>query len=503
MRSPAVNLDARRLEAASLAAALMVAFTCVLNAYGFTLTTANPLVQSDVWRFLDGFLGRFIEFGFSMRDVFVEPSASDANFPYYKLLLMANAHWFGLDMSLEGVLAAVSAIACVLFLGIVAADRPLRRWRAREGWLLAVLALTMLSLNSPNYYGWPLAMMWYVPVLASLAFLAFTKAAGWKGMLVAAFCMGVLFDEFAIPVVCVAMLVRAAFGYGSGISVRAPVLAVAAGLALSRLFYWAWNLSGPTAGIAEGMSQSWNGLFVAEAWKAVLVPLSDSIAHQAHFASLQASRADLLQVGIGLALLVAHGWFWWRAMIAWRSGERDRALHLAISTMLFFYAMVAGLVLQRVPEYGFEYLHQPRYVLFYQLNLAALAILIYRQVRMRTMKMRGLPAMPTVLAIVALCVLQLRFSATAWDQVQYGSTYHEQAARDIGRLAADPGGQLSCVPYVRVCEYPEDKRRRIMGLLVRHRLNLFSPEFQAFHRLYPQVGPTLPPPQPAAAPQPR
>jgi hypothetical protein len=41
-----------------------------------------------------------------------------------------------------------------------------------------------------------------------------------------------------------------------------------------------------------------------------------------------------------------------------------------------------------------------------------------------------------------------------------------------------------CLPLVTVCNYPEQKRQQLIGVLQAHRLNVFSPEFQRANRMY-------------------
>lgn len=504
----------RTIEPRSVFAMLSIAVACasILNAYSYTLVIANPLVQSDVWRFLDGFLGRFIDHGFSWQDVFVEPDPSDTNFPIYKSFLMFNTRWFGLDLRLEAVMAVLAAIACVLLLARTAAARPFAAWRTRECALLAALSLAMLSLNSPNLYAWPLALAWYVPVLLACAYFGAAHAARWRLAAAATFALGVLLDEFAYPVVAATLLAWAALRWRDWRALRLPAAAIVAGLAASRIFYGAWDATAPPELLAAAgdpvLARSWGAFLSADAWKAVVLPLSDSLVHQDNLVPVFGTHAQAARWTLALGLVAAHVWFWWRTWRIARSGDSmrkvagaadgDRAAWLAVAMMLFFYAMVAAVVLQRVPEHGFDYLDQPRYVLFYQLNLVALALLLYSHgngngdtdaavaAPQRTQRI----AAPIALALIV--ALQVVLSAQAWAQAKYVSAYLQHAARDMGRLAEDPSAQIQCLPIVRACDFPADKRRRVMARLVGYRLNLFSPNFQAMHRLYPDAA-AIPP----------
>ena len=190
---------------------------------------------------------------------------------------------------------------------------------------------------------------------------------------------------------------------------------------------------------------------------------------------------------LGVLLMVAHAWFWWRVAFGMRGRPEARVTtHVAAALMLFCYALVAGIVIQRIPVFGFEYLHQPRYVLFYELNLAALAIMVYRDYRYaRGMRARTFVQAAAMIVILSFGGLQVRLSNLAWEEVKFLSTYLEGASVTMGRLASDPGADIECADIMTVCDFAPGKRRELMGLLSRHRLNLFSPEFQAFHRLHP------------------
>ena len=157
------------------------------------------------------------------------------------------------------------------------------------------------------------------------------------------------------------------------------------------------------------------------------------------------------------------------------------------------------IVLQRVPEFGFDYLHQPRYTLFYQLHLAALAVLLYRNHetakaaaiaggKASEHKLRAALLAATVL-LAAL--LQHRLSTLAWEQSKYLSTYLAGAARTMGEIARNPHREGACADILTVCQFPPAKRRELLDRLVRYRLNVFSPEFQAFHLLYPERPPEV------------
>lgn len=484
---------------------LLLALAVFVNAYSYTMITAIPLIQSDAWFFLDGFLGKFIREGFSFGQLFEQADPANTNLPLQKAILFLHTHFFGMDFRVEGLFGTASGIALVMVLARAAAAKSLRTWTVPEAWLLAALALSLLSLNSTNIYTWPLAGLWFLPILVAAGYMwiAFAFPRAPVALLVASFMLGVLLDEVAYPVFLAtlgALLLSPQW--------RAPrqliilLGAGAAGIAVSRLFYWATaTVGGATVAVPTGTEGAppLSDLLGSGMWKAVIIPLSDSLIHQANLEPLFGAAGPSSAMVIGVLLVLAHAWFWWRVVFGLRSdppaGARMATL-LAAAMMLLYYALVAGIVIQRVRVFGFEYLHHPRYVLFYQVNLAALALIVYRDIRFALpARLRMRSGVLAVAVVLALGGLQFRLSVLAWEHAKYLSTYVDGVSKTMGKVAADPAAQIECADIMTICQFPVEKRRELMNMLVRHQLNLFSPAFQSFHRLKPWPEP-LPKPDP-------
>ncbi len=490
-------------------AGLLVALAVIVNAYSYTLITAIPLIQSDAWYFLDGFLGEFIREGFSFGQLFAQANTADANLPLQKAILIFHTRYFGMDFRVEGLFGTAAGIALVLVLARAAAARSIRTWSVPEAWLLAALALSLLSLNSTNIYTWPLAGLWFLPILVATGYMwvafAFPRAA--VVLMVASFVLGVLLDEVAYPVYLATLGALMLAPHW-----RAPrqfitlLGAGVAGIAASRLFYWATAAFGDAAvSISAGAESAapLADLVGPELWKAVLIPLSDSVIHQANLQQMFGAAGPAVAMAIGVVLVVVHAGFWGRVVFGLRRdppAAARMATLLAAAMMLLFYALVAGIVIQRVPVFGFEYLHHPRYVLFYQLNLAALALLIFRDLRFALPAKLRVPSGALAVALVlALGGLQFRLSVLAWEHAKYLSSYVEGVAETMGKLQANPTGRMECADIMTICQFPPEKRRELMQLLTRQKLNLFSPAFQTFHRLEPRPEPK-PEPKPNTKP---
>jgi hypothetical protein len=480
-------------------APLLASFAMVFNTYSYSLLSAIPLVQSDVWKYLDGWLGRFLESGFSVRDLFAQEDYGGMNQPLQKLLVMFHTRYYGMDFRIEGVVGTLAGICLVALLLRSASGSSPRRWSTPEFWLSAALCLSLLSLNSTNVYTWPLATLWFVPILIAMAYawFVFSRPTQRAGLAIVSFALGVLIDEVALPVFASVTLAMLVVRSPSRVSeFRAVALFGGAGVVASRLFYLLVETAVPASATGAARSVEASGGFLKlDIWKAALIPLGDSVIHQANLASVLAAPVPLwIWWGGAVALLIAHVWFWYVILIPRRACAPDSswtATRMAASLMLLFYGLVAGIVLQRVSGFGFDYLHQPRYVLFYQLNLAALAILAYTHHRSGSgavgNKLRQLAALALICIVVAFGALQWRLSTLAWEHTKYLSQYLEIAARSMGRVAAHPERVAQCPDIMTVCALPPEKRRELMDRLVRYRVNVFSPEFQSFHRLKPDT----------------
>lgn len=472
--------------------ALIAALGAAVNAYSYSLTAAIPLVQSDVWYFLDGFLGRFLEYGFQFGDLFRQANAADTNLPLQKLFLFFHTRYFGMDFTLEGALATAAAIASVLYFTAFAARRPISRWGAAEYVLLGALALVYLSLNSTNIYTWPLAGMWFLPLLIAAIYLGYVsrRSPPAVGIVVASALLGLALDELAYPVFVAGCLAALGVGRRPGLRDASRLVgAGAAGVAIARLVYW-WFNRDVTA--LEESTRSWAPFFTVDVWKAISIPLIESVVDRENVAHVFGPAAAWAPTAIWTVLLLAHVGFWWTVLRTPAEASVDHRLaRFAASIMLLFYGLVAGIVMQRVPTFGFEYLHQPRYVLFYQINLVALALGAY--VRFGGRRVGPGVRIAAGATLVLLVVLQWQLSVLAWKHVKYLSVYVEGVARSMGTLQADPASTMECADIMTVCNFAPAKRAELLDRLMRYRMNVFSTDFQHFHRLYPY--PPAPAPQ--------
>lgn len=500
MRSTHVHRAQRALSAMFC----LAAFAMALNAWTYSYANGIPLVQSDAWIFLDTYIRKYLENGFGWKDLFLQGRSSDTNLPLHKLITLFEINHFHLDYKVEGLIGTAAGVALVGALMLTPAGSRPMRWRAASLALLAWLAMCTLSLDSTNVYTWPLATMWFLNLLiVALYFVYMARATvGPRGSFLATLLLGILVDEVALITVAAAVLALAHRDVrpvrNRGLQAAGAIL----GLAVVRGAYAWFNAANGVAAdpSGPGMLHGLISIVASHGVYLALVPLGDSLVHQSVRTEWFPHDGDAVGTAIGAVLALAHVWFWWRAF-ALNTPVAGRALptrRLAIALMLFFYGTVAGIALQRIPEFGIAYLHQPRYVIFYQLNLCALGLMAYAEYCLLGQFRRRVAGAAAVVALLAMSVLQWNLGVRAWDHAKYLSVYVEGTAQTMGQIAANPAQQVQCSDILRVCDFPPWKRRELMYLLQNYRLNVFNEDFQALYRLRPTPSPAAAPTAPAA-----
>ncbi|MBP6627273.1 MAG: hypothetical protein KA187_07640 [Arenimonas sp.] len=471
----------------------VVLLACALNVLLFTWAAAIPLPVSDAWYFLAAFVAPALDGTLGIEHFFVQRDGGDHAQPLQKLVLLVHLHAADLDFRVEAMVGAVAAIAvCALLAARVlrgaSTVRELRTAAVGAG----MVGLVGLSLNSTGIYTWPLVTMVWMLVLVALGYWilmsgpARRSAAGLGIAWLASFAVAMLLDEMAILVVIALLLARLAYA-GRG-AMRAADLwetgAVVLGLVMARMAIAALS---PVAAAEAGLLQP--ALARMDSWAAVVTlvggPLADALVHVSH----RSPGAFATVVGHGLMVLgiVAHVAYWWRVLVTRAFPERATSI-VSIALMLFFYATVAGILLSRVAFFGAEYVHQPRYTLFYQLGVVAWILMF--------MAPRATPA-PEKLAtgrrvewawmgvFACLLGLQVWLSALAWQSLPFLVAYTRDAAGMMEDLVTRPGSLPSqgCSDILTVCAEPPAARSAVLALLVDHKLNLFSARFRARHGL--------------------
>ncbi|MES5814199.1 hypothetical protein [Pseudoxanthomonas sp. Soil82] len=463
-------------------AAMLLSFG---NAAAYIAYASNPLAVADAWYFINAFLAKAYDGGFDLVDLYVKRPGADHAQPLQKLLLLANARWFGLDFVVESYMGLAMALATFLALWrITSVDA---RARGLDPWLHAALCGAMagflVSLNAGSVFNWSLVTLGYLPHL----FLVLAAAACWRslhgrgsGMFALAFgLMAFTLDNMAM-ITGAALLASAALACGREklpprrlALVAALVAAPLVAYAMASRFYLHAGLAVDPGGAPVSLT-----LLLSHAPKMLTGVLASSVAYPLPLQFyLDATGASKVEGVLGVALALAHLWFWWAAL----RKPWNRTMFVAVSMMLTLYASVAGILYGRVPTFGPEYIYQPRYVLTYQMGPVALILML-----LGTLRPPG-SAGTRALAAALLCAtlaLQVMLSRYSWDEARYIQGYIHTMARQMYLMGLDPEAPLaSCVPNLSVCEYPVAERVQAIEFLRDHHLNAYSPSVLRRYRL--------------------
>lgn len=461
-----------------------------LNAMAFTATTANPLVSSDAWYFVETFVQKALDGTVSIGDLFAKRDGFDHAQPLNKLFLMFNARYLGLDYTYEALTGVVFGLLGFLLMWRAAVMdwRGIHRNTAYFS-LLVALAAVYVSLNSSSVFTWTLVAFGYVTNF----FILLTALAAWhafssgsvKWFLPASLVCAIVADDsgylFAIAVSITAFW----FGLRTGRTrVAVKLVAVAAVVSTLYFLWYAW-LDGTPAERSLGFSQTAHQLIGIvegpDSWR-LLIPFSSSVAYAMPLSHAFPEKWQAVQIALGVIMLGLHLWFWYRAS----RNQPSAAGFMAVNLMLLFYAYFAGILYGRVASMGTAYFNEPRYVALYQLSVVALLLMAITGAAQRSAQARYFSSWGSVIAAVLLIAVQIPLSRFSWGEAQYNRQYWRDMALQMGELSRNPNlPASSCVANLVVCQWPLERRVHSMELLRSYRLNIFSPDFQQRHGMAP------------------
>jgi hypothetical protein len=476
---------------------------CIANALLYTKWIANPVIGRDAWYFLDVFISKHLDGSLQWTDYFVKRGASDHSQPLQKLLLALNTDWFALDFLYEALIGFIGMVICCFYLIAIALGTVRRRLQPGDVCLVSLIPLLLFSLNSVEIYAWSLVILFYVvlPFALLLFSSSYRPGGAWRMaavFLAAVICL-VLMDNSGLLVclVAIAALMSEPLRGSGWRSAVMRMLPIAAAIVLYR---WAYTLVIPPfpPEAPRRPVETLNALIAHgdQAWKWAILPAAASVVHPDSFAAVISHPSYLLTVAAGLIVVALHAAFW---VSVFRTPAVRHGTFMAVCLMLFVYSATAGVVAGRVPEYGWNYLLQYRYVAFYQLaNIA----LVLQWLSARNSVVAAAPSrMPgrgrsehwlrrllPVAALIAVALLQLGLSLRAWHQGRYIRAYSRGMAQTIFCLASHPDIEVPvCEPLHPVCDWRPEVRNRLVGLLRDHQLSVFSRGFQLRHGMQPDL----------------
>ena len=479
---------------------LVLVAAAFVNAALYIHVAANPLIASDEWYFLDAFLREAINGSLGLGDFLVKRAGLDHSQPLGKLLLLFHYHYFDLDYTVEAWIGLLFAFFGFAVLYRIAVDGLSESARPAFFIAMAAIAATYVSLNSSQVFTYSLLTLAY-----SILFLVFASIHGaWKVLSgrsvlwlgVPFLALGIAADNVA-AIAAVALLATTAFiGWRMGRSRSAwtAALAIVGVLIASRVFLMTFGeIRGTTQAVFNvGVAQRLQGLWAGAdaSWQWLLIPASASIAWTDQLKYYFGPDWETAQIVLGAVVLLAQVWFW----LAASRTKPSSALFAAICIMWVGYGLWAGILYGRVFARGAEYLQQPRYVLFYQLDVIALLMMGIARVASSTqtdpaqIKSTQPDRRKAFIAIaLAIIAVQIPLSWSSWAGTPFQLKYYQRMATQLQQLAQDPGTvPAGCVPILVVCQMPVAQRTELVRLLQSHHLNLFSPDFQ---RRHPELSP--------------
>lgn len=478
------------------AAAVALAVTAFANAALYIAHAGNPFVTSDGWYFVDAFLQKYYNGGVSLLDLYMKRPGGDHAQPIHKLLLLWNAETFDLDFVIEAYLGlGFAAVTWLLMLQIARQDRP-EAGGATWSWLLAMVtaAASLVSLNGGMAFNWSLVTLGYLGPLALVA----TAMAVWQAvmfrqwlplLLLAPFVAFTLDNLAVISSISIALclaLLASKHREASRKSI-ALALAVVVGTVIAYRMASSYYLH---AGMPEEPATHALAVLAGFGWERLLqMLLSLAALSVADRATLQQNLPwfdERVHALIGLLVIAAHLWFWWRVL----RDRWNRTVFVAAALMLFAYGGMAGIVLVRVPLFGPDYVFQQRYLMTYQLCIVALALLAAGSDWSRW---RRPQRWSVALGLALLLTMQYPLSQATWKAAPYVRAYANNQGREIILLGVNPAAKLaSCVPMLVICQAPREEQMRSITLLRDHHLNAFSEQLLARYSMQPLAAPPGP-----------
>ena len=447
-------------------------------------TTANPFLRSDGWFFVSDFLIPFYEGNFGFSDLYVVRNAADHVQPLHRILFIINAILFDLDFRYEAVLGALFAVVlagmmCLHFKkthGITEFPKDLTLG------MLAVVAL-VFSLNSTITFRWSLPAIGFMPVFLNVGFFIYlsnciVKNEG-SGILLVTLGFLVLFvgDDVSVLVMIVAVLVLlvAAFVQKKN-HIWKYLIIIMSMVAAYQLFkgymvseYVGNGNKSVILNCVEYYIENWDVIY-----KVIAAPFSDSFIHQMHL-SMYPDIKEGVSLFMGYALIFLHLYTWY-VFFKYKLYKKS---YLPVMLMLYSYALTAGIMMYRVPDFGVNYIHSPRYVKTYQIGLwgCAWGLLSLYAVKGVTSSYVKLYKNVLYVAVFLIMLVQFVHAGRAWNAQKYNIAWQKRHAAKIVYYGGDELFGKPCPeanPRYPICKMDHERRDTLVGFLKINKLNVFS-----------------------------
>jgi len=461
----------------------------IANAFAYAATTAGWVPVSDNWYFLDRIVYPYAHGDLHAADLLAKRGPLDHSQPLRRLLLLANYEWFGLDFRVEAIFAILAGVLAFGLL-VFGMRRELRAGNTTAGFFLVAMAAVYFSLSAPMVFTWSLLTLGFTShfflflwLLAAWAVLEAPSPARASMLVLSTFLFGLVADDTALVATIAAIIAGLLYGWRKTVGRDAALVQIAACLLGIGLYLAFYKVAAPASIAVDARTAALHGLDandllsrVGGAWQWIMVPLSSALVHRATMQSWFGDAGGIASIMLGLACVFAHLWFWKKAFI----GDCNRSAFMAVSIMLLFYGLVAGIVVGRVSEFGNDYLWQPRYAFIYRWQVLALLMMLVAQWPAMSARRPGAAWRHrfAVGLVSLLILLQIPLAADAWRKARYVRHANAQMARQILEIGDDAAmrAPVKCAVQLIVCRFDDARRQRIVGFLEMQGLSVFSPE---------------------------
>lgn len=447
-------------------------------------TTANPFIQSDAWFFVSHFLMPFYSGDFSFSDLYVIRGAADHVQPLHRILFFINAILFDLDFRYEAVLGALFA---VLLAGMMCLHYQKSHNIARLPGDIAVgmLAIVMLvfSLNSTNTFTWSLPALGFMPVFLNVSFFIYlsnriVKNEG-SDLLLITLGMAVLFvgDDVSVLVMIIAGLVLLIAGFVQKQAHIWKYLIVIISMVIVYQLFKGYMVSkdissGNKTVLLNAVQYYINNWDVI--YKVIAAPFADGFFHGMHLRKYPMIK-EVISLLLGYSFIFLHLYTWY-AFFKYKLYKKS---YLPIMLMLYSYALTAGIMVYRVPDFGADYIHQPRYVKTYLIGLwgCLWGLMSLYSLKRETGGKEKLYKKLLYVAVVIVLVVQLVLINHAWTGQKYNIAWQKNHAakilyyggdKTLGRPCPETGARFP------ICKMSPEKREMLIGFLKENKLNVYS-----------------------------
>ena len=454
-----------------------------INLIAYTFNTANPYLKSDGWYFLSQFLIPWYENGFNLTDIFVLRGHGDHGHPLHRILLYLNAQIFDLDFRLEAIFGILFLIL-ICWMLIEHFRRNVYNFTEdfTTTFFLICLILIVTSFNSTTVYTWSLVTLGYMIVFLNVVFFIllskYLNSKKYKKLDIKLLLMGIatllIGDDSGSLVVGIAatsLLVVALLKCSRNIATMSGLLVVII------ILYQCFKLVAYHYLNDTGATDSFSNFFIfmlqniKDLPNIFLVPFANGLMNETHLKEIFVAP-EIASGILGYVVILMHIFCW----IYFIKNRLYNKSYLPLFLMLYSYALIAGIIVYRVPDFGINYLHSPRYFSSYQIGFWGMIlgmIMIYIH-KMETTNIKQKSIFVGVFTILLL--MHIWYIDKAWNHQVYIKKYNENEANRMLYLAGEQALDMPCKKdsRVRICTMNPQERDRVLNFLKENKLNVFS-----------------------------